>query len=158
MSISKKLENLSFYDAINIESKRLKLIYSNQCREQSYIDRGMYSKQIIRFKEDITAMYLDKFRKKLDAIPELKILWPKTNSFLKSADVFNYRSLGNDFKAAFEEDLKNILSNLSIYIDSDSTRMAELKESKLYYPFNFSLNLSNQLVNGNHPVEILDYL
>lgn len=111
-----------------------------------------------RFKEDITTLYLDKFRKKLDDVEELRALYPKTYSFLKTADVFNYRSLGNDFKEAFEEDLKNTLSNLGIYINDNSTLKDKLIDSKVYYPFDFALSLSDKLVKGHPPVEILDFL
>ncbi len=111
-----------------------------------------------RFKEDITALYINKFRKKLDSIPELKALYPKTHSFLKSADVFNYRSLGNDFKEVFEEDLKNTLVNLGNYIEGNEDLKDVLKNKKVYYPFDFALSLSDKLVKGHHPVEILDFL
>ncbi|MGX1930187.1 hypothetical protein [Flagellimonas sp. 2504JD4-2] len=111
-----------------------------------------------RFKEDITTLYIDKFRKKLDEIEELKGLYPKTHSFLKTANVFDYRSLGNDFKEAFEEDLKNVLVNLSNYVENTDGLSSNLKNKGVYYPLDFALQLSDKLIKGYHPIEILDFL
>ncbi|GAA3592144.1 hypothetical protein Q4Q39_05445 [Flavivirga amylovorans] len=133
-------------------------LFSIPVSAQSAIIDGTAKFLAERFKEDITTLYINKFREKLESIPELKALYPKTFSFLKTADVFNYRSLGNDFKEAFEEDLKNILSNLGIYINDNANLKAKLIASKVYYPFDFTLALSDKLINGYHPVEILDYL
>lgn len=112
-----------------------------------------------RFREEASTLYIDKFKQKLEDIPELQILYPKTYLFLKSADIFNYTSLGNDFKEAFEEDLKNLLGNLNKLLENDSRDLKDkLLENKLYYPFSFSLALSDRLVNGDHPVEALSFL
>ncbi len=111
-----------------------------------------------RFKEEATILYINKFKQKLDSVPELQILYPKTYSFLKDADFFNYSSLGNDFKEAFEEDIQNILFNLNQYILDNKELKKKLEEAKLYYPFNFSFSLSNRLIKGDHPIDLLAYL
>jgi len=112
-----------------------------------------------RFREEATTLYIDKFKQKLDSVPELQTLYPKTYLFLKSADIFNYTSLGNDFKEAFEEDLKNSLGNLNNLLEKDNNKLKSiLIEKKLYYPFSFSLTLSERLINGDHPVEVLSFI
>lgn len=133
-------------------------LFSIPTSAQSAIIDGTAKFLAERFKEDITTLYIEKFRKRLDSIEELRALLPKTYDFLNTADVFNYRSLGNDFKDAFEVDLKNILENLGNYINANPKLLAKLKAKKVYYPFDFTLSLSDKLINGYHPVEILDYL
>lgn len=110
------------------------------------------------FKEGITEVYIDKFRRKLEEIPELQVIFPKTSSFLSTANVFNYGDLGNDFKDAFQSDLSGILLNLRSYINQKPALKKTLQEKKIYVPFDFALSLSHQLMNGHHPVDILDYL
>lgn len=134
-------------------------IFSIPISTQSAIIDGTAKFLAERFREEATTLYIDKFKKRLESVPDLQTLYPKTYLFLKSADIFNYTSLGNDFKEAFEEDLKNSLGNLNNLLEKDNNKLKSiLIEKKLYYPFSFSLTLSERLVNGDHPVEVLSFI
>lgn len=110
-----------------------------------------------RFKEEVTRLYIDKFRARLGEIPYLCKLLPETHDFLDNADVFNYQELGNDFKDAFEQDLEDILPNLRELIETDTIIPKKL-DIQLRNAFVFSLDLSDKLIHEYHPIEILDYL
>lgn len=110
-----------------------------------------------RFREDITRLYIDKFRARLGDVAYLDKLLPKTEGFLLEADVFNYQELGNDFKDAFEQDLENMLRNVRDLIETDTVIPRYLNKD-LRNAFVFSLDLSDRLINEYHPIEILDYL
>ncbi|BFP43201.1 hypothetical protein FGF1_40460 [Flavobacteriaceae bacterium GF1] len=155
IGIDREIPGVSDLQASGMENKGF---LSIPVSAQSAIIDGTAKFIAERFKEDITTLYIDKFRKKLDEIKELKGLFPETHSFLNRANVFDYRSLGNDFKEAFEKDLRNVLSNLGAYIENNPNLKQRLENNKLYYPFDFSLQLSDRLIKGDHPVEILDYL
>ena len=110
-----------------------------------------------RFKEEVTRLYINKFRTRLDSVTYFDKLLPKTFDFLNEADVFNYQELGNDFKDAFEQDLENTLTNLRDLIETEKD-IHEKLDTNLRNAFVFSLDLAEKLINEYHPVEILDYL
>ncbi|MEQ8626604.1 hypothetical protein [Ekhidna sp.] len=105
-----------------------------------------------RFKEEVTKMYIDKFREKLKELEDLKKLAPNSYSFLQDADPFDYQSLGNELKDAFESDLENVLINFrENYEDL-------IKKSEYHIPFILTLDLGDKLIKDYHAKDIFEFL
>ena len=75
-------EHMSFLDAINAESERIKNAYPRQSRKFSYVDRGWYSAQIERAKlyfpsENILVLRQEKLREMPEEV--LSLVWEFLN-------------------------------------------------------------------------------
>ncbi|WP_462254299.1 hypothetical protein [Ekhidna sp.] len=105
-----------------------------------------------RFKEEVTKMYIDKFRAKLKELDDLQKLAPNSYDFLQDADPFDYQSLGNELKDAFESDLENVLVNFrDNYEDL-------IKESDYHIPLVLTLDLGDKLIKDYHAKDIFEFL
>jgi hypothetical protein len=111
------------------------------------------------FQDGVTVVYINKFKERLDKIPELRAFFPKTYQFFQDTNPFDYPKLGKDFKAKFEEDLKALVINVKTFIESASTRpWSDFKNSNLFVPYCVASDIGDKLLNGSHPTEVLDYL
>ncbi|MBL0745943.1 hypothetical protein [Chryseolinea lacunae] len=111
------------------------------------------------FQEGLNVVYINKFKKKLDGIAELRAFFPATYKFFQDTNPFDYPKLGRDFKAKFEEDLKSLVLNVKRFIDdTQSAPWSTFKTSPYYLPYCVASDIGGKLIAGSHPVEILDYL
>jgi len=114
-----------------------------------------------RFKEDVTIMYIEKFKKALktgkykEIYKIIEKLLPEIYNLVDRNDPFTYLSLGKEWKAAFEKDIENLPKHIVHYLKTSDFFN---KESKLYPYLEFAFEISDKLINGYHPVEILNYL
>lgn len=117
------------------------------------------------FKEGITTMYLNKFRDRMNKIPGAKDIFPKTFDLLNSDNIFHFNSIGQEFKTAFDEDLKNTIPNFTQYLEDSVGKsknspalFVKFKQSEFYQPFLFSSDAGDKLLKGYHFTQLLSYL
>lgn len=113
-----------------------------------------------QFKEGITIHYVNEFKNKMGEIYEVRKMIPITYDELNRSDPFQYDDLGTTLKAAFQKDLKNLPFNFRALIkDAEEPIVyANLKTEPVFQYFDYSIELIDQIVKGQHPAEILNHL
>lgn len=106
-----------------------------------------------RFREEATTLYLDRFRSALNGVPLASDLLPKTTDFLNNGNLFDLKALGTSFKEAFDEDLQSLLPNLKDHLVSSGRTSSDEYRSMV-----FLLDICEHLIQGTHPVDIINYL
>jgi hypothetical protein len=113
------------------------------------------------FKEDVTYHYFRLLKDKIDSIPMIKDLLPKTCAAVEKIDPFNFKNLGDSWKAAFEQDLQNLPVSLRDFISKNQTRFAwcqKVYNSSYFRYYSYSTDILEPLIKGAHPLEILQTL
>lgn len=111
-----------------------------------------------RFKEDVTTMYLNKLKDELNKSKygdTIKLLLPETYDLVMEKDPFTYFSLGKELKAAFTKDLENLPRNIVKNMKKIAPKIAD---NKLFPFLKLAFEIADKLINGYHPVDILNYL
>lgn len=108
-----------------------------------------------RIRSELTIAFLQKFKDKLAAHPEIQEILPKTWQVFESSDSFNIPSMGATYKNAFSDDLAHLPENFQHYIynghfpSDPGARNAFVLGSALYYG-------ADQSGRGIAPVDILN--
>jgi len=111
-----------------------------------------------RFKEDVTTIYITKFKKELgatDVFKRIKVLLPKTANMIIKDDPFSYFSLGSQWKIAFQNDLDHLPENLVKYIKKFYPKIAA---GKLFPYLEMAALTGGKLLQGYHLTDIIGYL
>lgn len=113
-----------------------------------------------RFKEEVTATYLNRFKEWVGKIPEIQTLLPHTWQLFDTEDPFEYVSLGQKWRTAFHEDLKEIPINLRdlIWKSKPGERWNNLKQKTAFHFIDLGVTLGDKMARGLHPSEILQHL
>lgn len=111
------------------------------------------------FQEGMTILYINKFKERLDLVPELRVFFPATYQLFVDTNPFDYPKLGADFRARFEDDLRLMVPNLKSFMDTVKAKpWSTFRTSKYYIPYSVASDIGGKLISGTHPAEILDYL
>lgn len=125
------------------------------------------------FKKAQVLTYMQAFRQTVGKSGELQVLFPQTYSKLKAMDPAKFPDLGDEFKTIFNNDLENLVPNLTYHIDnySPSQTLPDKTLSLLnqancnkikahtYYPaFKLSADVGSKLIHNYHPVDLFDYI
>lgn len=65
-----------------------------------------------RAQEEFNVAFMEKFSERLETVPELGVLFPQTTHFITQVDITNYKSVLNNARQFFVEDLNTIGFNL----------------------------------------------
>jgi len=79
-----------------------------------------------RFKQEINIAFLDKFKKDLEANPNLKIILPETVKYLVENDPYNYASFLETFRATLKKDLDQLTENIPTLIRANKGSVVSL--------------------------------
>jgi len=134
--------------------------FSNKAFQRNLID-AVGTLIAERFKEDLTTIYLTKFKDKLEKSEfynEIKILFPATTQLLDQVDIFTYFSLGNQWKSAFQKDLDAMPDNLMAFMDKIEADHPDWIKPGLVPYLELTIEVGVRLLYGYHPVEILNAL
>jgi hypothetical protein len=110
------------------------------------------------FKEDITYRYFRLMKDKIDGNPIFKDLFPQTCAAIEKIDPFNFKNLGNSWKAAFEKDVQQLPINIQVFINKNSPNYpwcAKIQASDYFKYYSYSVDILSPLIKGEHPVEVL---
>jgi hypothetical protein len=111
-----------------------------------------------RFKEDVTIMYINKLKKELSDKKygkTIKLLLPEIYDLVMGKDPFTYFALGKELKATFEKDLENLPKNIVKNMDKIAPK---IKDNDLFPYLEWAFEISDKLIHGYHPVDVLNYL
>lgn len=110
-----------------------------------------------RIKEEITLAYIDKLKKTFEEKKELQYLLPKTYGIFNNGLKVSIPSLGPAYKAAFAEDMENILLNFeSMVYKLDEYK--QIRTDNRFKAFMISYHFADYSAKGYHPSEILRLL
>lgn len=110
-----------------------------------------------RIKAELTIAYIDKLKKTINEKEELKYLLPKTFEVFNNGDPYNLPTLGPMYKAAFAEDLKNMMLNFENMVNN-MDKYAGLRKNEAFQSFVISYKFVDYSAKGYHPIEILRLL
>ncbi|MGZ8537964.1 MAG: hypothetical protein ACXWV9_06840, partial [Flavisolibacter sp.] len=112
-----------------------------------------------RIKEELTVAYLQKLKKAIESSEELQYMLPQTrNVFLKN-DIFYTPNLGATYKAAFAQDLENLLPNFETLVYSSKNPMyVSLRKTDGFIGFISAYHFADMSAKSYHPAEILLHL
>lgn len=65
-----------------------------------------------RAQEEFNVAFMEKFSERLESVPELGVLFPQTAHFITQVDITNYKSVLNNARQFFVEDLNTIAFHL----------------------------------------------
>lgn len=112
-----------------------------------------------RIKEELTVAYLDKLKRMIETSEELQYLLPKTRTVFLSNDAFNIPNMGATYKAAFAEDLQNLMPNFEKMVFSvDKDVYKTLRSSDGFISFLAAYHFVDMSAKSYHPADILRYL
>jgi hypothetical protein len=112
-----------------------------------------------RIKEELTIAFIERFKSKLDSIPELKALLPRTYNVFNTSDPFKVPSLGQTYKTAFQGDLEYFVQNFELFIDTTSIkRYKDLRTSQVVTAFRVAYHTIDLSAKDVHPVDIFDFI
>jgi len=174
-SIFKKIKDSESANSINSKLAGLELIsllspilnMSNLSSAQT--DTLLYGLTIYlseEFRKGYMNSYLNGINKVIRESPELKIIFPLTYEKLITFDPIRYKELGNEMKMVFDEDLGSSISNLQKHIKNPKIEgkflskifCENVRKTRIYPYFDMSISVSNKLINGVHPSDIMGYL
>ncbi len=137
-------------------------------QQQTAIYDGITKYVTQEFKEGATNAYMELFENHLDKIGELKLFFPETYDMIKKRDPFTFPDLGNEWKTPFSKDLQNIPSQLLNQLEYPSTcsnckfltdeRITRIKSEDNYKYFKIGVDISDKIIKGYHPVNLLNHL
>lgn len=112
------------------------------------------------FKEDMTYLYFSRLREKMDKLPELSALLPKTYEAVSKMDIFNYKDLGNSWKVAFENDVENLPFNFRDFVNRSEkdTWAGKIRSNSNFTYYSYAIDIFQPLIKGYHPIEVLQIL
>ncbi|HEX9827792.1 MAG TPA: hypothetical protein VGA80_14430, partial [Flavobacteriaceae bacterium] len=118
---------------------------------------GLAKFLVKRTKEELSIAFFDKFQKELDSLEDLRILFPKTHSLLTSIgdEIYNFSGYTNMLRETFQEDLKTIIPNLRILLNSGQLDHYLTINPTIKVIFNNALLIAENLQNGVHPGDVL---
>ncbi|MEZ0539731.1 hypothetical protein [Fibrella arboris] len=113
-----------------------------------------------RFKEEINAAFLQRFRLLLTNNPDsLKLLFPESHSVLLNADPYNYTSFLQSLQEAFEQDLASLPKNTVNYLSYNRQLAATTLRSPVLFDVTLaSLQLVGELQEGRPGLTVLSQL
>ncbi|MGB3080226.1 MAG: hypothetical protein WBB31_14165, partial [Saprospiraceae bacterium] len=125
---------------------------------QSVIIDGVVKYIAERFKAEATSIYVEKFREKLMAQKELVYIFPQTTDFLNTTNVFNYGTLGTDFKDAFEMDLEKIMENALKLLEGKDSLKSVMTDQPTRNILRLFLDIGIQIQKSQELTQILDFV
>ena len=148
--------------------------FSLSAEQQSKIIDGLTKYYAEEFRKAQMLTFMQTFESTIGKVGELQVLLPQTYAKLQNADPSRFPELGDEYKAIFNEDLKNVIDNLINHIDNHSAATNGALESKLiwltaancstiksnqYYDcFKISADIGSKLINNYHPVDLFNYV
>ncbi len=112
------------------------------------------------FKQDVTYHYFRILKDRIDSIPMIRGLFPQTCAVIDKIDPFNFKNLGDSWKAAFEKDLQNLPLAVPAFIKANQNIdwCKKVYASDYFQYYAYSVDILDPLIKGAHPVEILQTL
>jgi hypothetical protein len=86
-----------------------------------------------RFREEINAAYLDRFRLALRRPDSLHYLVPETYKVLRYSDPYNYTSFLQTLQESFDDDLRHLPFNTNAYMSFNRKKMEQLMKSPVLF-------------------------
>ncbi|QKZ14130.1 hypothetical protein [Spirosoma sp. KUDC1026] len=117
------------------------------------------------FRREYAQTYIRLFDRSIGKVGELQVLFPATHAKMRTFDPARYKSLGNELKAVFDDDMAHSLTYLMNHIDNPDTdkkyqlltpawcaRVSQLNEYKY---IKLSASIGQKLIDGVHPGNII---
>lgn len=107
---------ISSFNTLTTISDRIKV-------SQSLSGQGDFSTMLIaglsdfiveRAQEEFNVAFMNRLKERLDSIPELRVLFPRSQLFFDQIDITNYKSLLSSAREAFISDISNININFPL--------------------------------------------
>jgi hypothetical protein len=118
---------------------------------------GMARFIVNRAKKELNVFFFDKFRNRLDSIPELQILFPNTAQQFRiiGAEIYNYNAYITSLRESFEKDLSGLFVNFPKLLD-DPKYAASFNDFPAWrLILKGSFHIISQLNNDVHPGDII---
>ena len=110
-----------------------------------------------RIKEELTVAYLQKLRAMIEASEELQYMLPKTRTIFLSNDAFTVPNMGTTYKAAFAEDLENLMPDFEKMVFAFDKYIA-LRTNDAFIGFMTAWHFADMSAKNYHPADILRIL
>ncbi len=109
-----------------------------------------------RIKEELTVAYLEKLKAMIQASEELTYMLPKTRTVFLSNDAFNIPNMGTTYKAAFAEDLQNLLPDFEKMVYAiEKEPYKTLRTSDGFIGFMTAWHYTDLSAKNYHPADII---
>ena len=110
-----------------------------------------------RTKEELSAYFFENLKKDLEDLEELRILLPKTYELLLGIgdEIYNFNAYINMLREVFTEDLKTLVPNLRVLINSPLLDRYLTLNPTIKTIFVNALLIGEELQLGTHPADIL---
>lgn len=118
------------------------------------IIKGTADFLIDRIKKELTLAFFDKFKEKLDSIKELNALLPNTYALLNTKDIFQIPTMGETWKGAFENDIRNLVPNFEKMVFS-LDKYDTLRTDQQFKLFMVAYHMADMLSSGVHPANAI---
>ncbi len=118
---------------------------------------GLADFYIERVNEEINDAFFVRLKEELEKFPELKILFPNTLESLTKIEPTKYNQILNVLKAAYETDIKNLLSNISGLATLEKYQTLINKHNELTLLFT-TCDLINLIKENKSAADILYYI
>lgn len=119
---------------------------------------------VARTKEELTIYFFEDFKKFINEgtySTEIKELFPSTSTILRVVDqeIYDYQKYLPALREAFHEDLREVLTNTSDWLGSNSNivKAFEERDQKLYGATRFAVDIASQINEGTHPGDVLSH-
>ncbi|MEM8929138.1 MAG: hypothetical protein AAGC45_13130 [Bacteroidota bacterium] len=121
---------------------------------------GLAKFLVERTKQELSIAFFDRFRSDLEEFEELKTLFPQTHELLVSIgdEIYNFSTYINMLREAFQEDIKTIIPNLKVFIDSGLLEKYLAVNPEVNKILSNALLIAEEIQNGEHPGDILNAL
>lgn len=113
----------SFNTLTNI-SNRIKASQaaSGQADFTSVLIAGLSDFIVERAQEEFNVAFMNRLKERLDSVPELRVLFPRSQLFFDQIDITNYKSLLSSAREAFISDINNISINFPLLFNLEKYR------------------------------------
>ncbi len=122
--------------------------------------KGLAQFLVDRAKKELSITFFQKFRQDLTNFEELKILFPETHKGLLSIgdQIYDYSKYLTMLRDAFKDDVKVLIPNLRLLIDSGLIAKYKTVNPVVERIFDNALLIADELQKGKHPAELIKLL
>lgn len=112
---------VSNFNALSSLSNRIKVSQSlsGQSDFTSVLIAGLSDFIVERAQEEFNVAFMNRLKERLDSVPELGVLFPRSQLFFDQIDITNYKSLLSSAREAFISDISNISVNFPLLFNLD---------------------------------------
>lgn len=118
---------------------------------------GLAKFLVNRAKQELSMAFFEQFKRELNDLEELRIIFPKTHALLNTIgeEIYNFSGYLSMLREAFQLDLQNMIPNLQNLLDDESLKDYLKTNKTVDFILRNALLIAKGLQNGSHPGDIL---